>query len=57
MPQAAKIAFAIAGATATIGVSPALNSVSRVDEPTLLLNWRWKKLGGDRVLLGALTLE
>jgi len=40
-----------------IGVSPALNSVSHVDEPTLLLNWRWKKLGNDRVQLGTLTLE
>ena len=41
----------------TIGVSPALHSVSHVPEPALLLNWRWKKLGGDAFQLGTLTLE
>ena len=41
----------------TIGVSPALNSVSHLDEPAMLLNWRWRKLGGDRFQIGTVTLE
>ena len=40
-----------------IGVSPALNSVSHQDEPAMLLNWRWKKMGGDEFQLGTVTLE
>ena len=40
----------------SIGVSPALNSVSHQDEPAMLLNWRWKKLDGDRFGLGTVTL-
>lgn len=40
-----------------IGISPALNSVSHQDEPAVLLNWRWKKLGQDRFQLGTVTLE
>ena len=41
----------------TLGISPALNSVSHQDEPAMLLNWRWKKLGNDRFQLGSVTLE
>ena len=41
----------------SIGISPALNSVSHQDEPAMLLNWRWKKLGDDRFQLGTVTLE
>lgn len=40
-----------------IGASPALNSVSHEDEPAVLLNWRWKKLGGDEFQIGTVTLE
>jgi len=40
-----------------IDVSPVLNSVSHADEPAMLLNWRWKKLGGDDFQLGTVTLE
>jgi hypothetical protein len=39
------------------GVSPALNSVSHLDEPAMLLNWRWKKLGGGGFQVGTVTLE
>ena len=39
------------------GVSPVLNSVSHADEPAMLFNWRWKKLGGDDFQLGTVTLE
>ena len=41
----------------SLGVSPALNSVSHQDEPAMLLNWRWKKLGGDEFQIGTVTLE
>ena len=40
-----------------IGISPALNSVSHQDEPAMLLNWRWKKLGGGEFQIGTVTLE
>jgi hypothetical protein len=40
----------------SLGISPALNSVSHADEPAMLLNWRWKKLGGDRFALGTVVL-
>ena len=40
-----------------VGVSPALNSVTHAEEPAMLLNWRWKKLGGDRFQIGTVTLE
>lgn len=40
----------------TIGVSPALNSVSRAEEPAVLLNWRWRRLPGH-FGLGEVTLE
>ena len=41
----------------TIGISPALNSVSHQDEPAMLLNWRWKKQGDGVFQLGTVTLE
>ncbi|MEI6210773.1 MAG: glucoamylase family protein [bacterium] len=41
----------------SIGVSPALNSVSHLEEPAMLLNWRWKKRSDDTFELGTLTLE
>ncbi len=40
-----------------LGVSPALNSVSRLDEPAMLLNWRWKKQADGRFQIGSVELE
>jgi hypothetical protein len=40
-----------------VGASPALNSVTRHDEPAMLLNWRWRKQEDGGFQLGTVVLE